>query len=72
MNTTHNFSYPSSAAAVVFNVYLSALGLFGLTGNRPQSAPACSFLPCRQPIDTSKQLNRITQREQITTWEIDK
>ena len=27
---------------------------------------------CRQPIDTSKQLNRITQQEQITAWKIDK
>jgi len=39
-----NISYPSSAAALVFGVYLSARAAFGLTGNRPQSAPACSFL----------------------------
>jgi len=39
-----NISYPSSAAAVVL-VCIFPLGLhFGLTGIRPQSAPACSFL----------------------------
>ena len=43
-NRTGNFSYPSSAAAVVFGGHLSAQAAFGLTGNRPQSAPACSFL----------------------------
>jgi hypothetical protein len=36
-NTVNNFSYPSSAAAVVFGGYLSARA-FGLTGNRPQQA----------------------------------
>ena len=30
-----------------FSVGIFPLGLlFGLTGNRPQSAPACSFLRC--------------------------
>ena len=30
MKTAYNFSYPSSAAAVVFGVYLSARGVFRL------------------------------------------
>jgi hypothetical protein len=47
--TTANFSYPSSAAAVVFGGYLPpGPGLAGLTGNRPQYAPAWSFLRYRQ------------------------
>ena len=44
MKTTANFSYPQGRlrrfSACIFPLKL----LFGLTGNRPQSAPACSFL----------------------------
>ena len=51
----YNISYPSSAAAVVFCGHLSAQAAFSaLTGNRPQSAPACSFLryrPYWSPLD---------------------
>jgi hypothetical protein len=45
--TVHNFSYRSSAAAVVFGGHLSAQAGFRLdpdTSGHPQSAPACSFL----------------------------
>ena len=49
--TAVNFSYPSSAAAVVFGGHLSARLASGeMTGNRPQSAPACSFLRYNQKI----------------------
>jgi hypothetical protein len=45
---THNFSYPQ-VRQQWFSVCIFPLGLsFGLTGNRPQSAPACSFLRCSQ------------------------
>ena len=40
------------------------LGLFfGLTGNRPQSAPACSFLRCVQPKKIQKPRNKIIMIE---------
>ena len=35
---------PSSAAAVVSVCIFPPRQLFGLTGNRPQFVPACSFL----------------------------
>ena len=35
MNTGYNFSYPSSAAAVVFGVYLSAQAVFRLDRKSP-------------------------------------
>ncbi len=42
---THNFSYPSSAAAVVFGVYLSAQTVSRLDRKSPAiRRPACSFL----------------------------
>jgi len=44
----HNFSYPQ-VRQQWFSVGIFPLKLvFGLTGNRPQSAPACSFLRCKQ------------------------
>jgi len=39
-NTKHNFSYPSSAAAVVFGVYLSARAAFRLD----RKSPAIHFI----------------------------
>ena len=48
INTVANFSYPQ-ARQQWFSVCIFPLKLlFGLTGNRPQSAPACSFLRCMQ------------------------
>jgi hypothetical protein len=45
----HNFSYPSSAATVgIQSAALRSISLSCRTGNRPQSAPACSFLRYRQ------------------------
>jgi hypothetical protein len=42
---THNISYPASAVAVVFGgAALRSISLSCRTGNRPQPAPACSFL----------------------------
>jgi hypothetical protein len=43
-NRTANISYPQ-VRQPMFSVGIFPLNLFlGLTGNRPQSAPACSFL----------------------------
>jgi hypothetical protein len=43
-----NISYPQ-VRQPWFSVGIFPLGpFFGLTGNRPQSAPACSFLRCCQ------------------------
>lgn len=43
--TTSNINYSARSGSVVFGVYFPPLNLlFGLTRNRPQSAPACSFL----------------------------
>ena len=43
---TANISYPQ-VRQQWFSVGIFPPGLlFGLTGNRPQSAPACSFLRC--------------------------
>jgi len=39
MNTVGNFSYPSSAAAVVFGVYLSAQAVFRLDRKSPAIRP---------------------------------
>jgi len=39
-----NFSYPSSAAAVVFGGRLALWQLLGLTGNRPQASGVASNL----------------------------
>jgi hypothetical protein len=44
-NTRNNFSYPASPAAVgIRSAALRSISLSCRTGNRPQSAPACSFL----------------------------
>jgi hypothetical protein len=44
----HNFSYPQ-VRQQWFSVCIFPLKQsFGLTGNRPQSAPACSFLRYQQ------------------------
>ena len=44
-NPVYNFSYPSNAAfGGVRSAALRSISLSYRTGNRPQSAPACSFL----------------------------
>ena len=41
----HNISYPASPVAVgIRSSALRSISLSYRTGNRPQSAPACSFL----------------------------
>jgi hypothetical protein len=42
--TAANFSYPQARQQWFSVCIFPLLLLFGLTGNRPQSAPACSFL----------------------------
>jgi hypothetical protein len=44
MNTTHNFSYPASAAAVIFGLYLSVRAVFRFDGKSSTIRTACSFL----------------------------
>jgi len=56
LKTTHNFSYPQGRQQW-FSVGIFPLRqLFGLTGNHPQSAPACSFLRYGQGYLASSQI----------------
>jgi hypothetical protein len=45
ITAAYNFSYPASPVAVgIRSAALRSISLSYRTGNRPQSAPACSFL----------------------------
>jgi len=50
----HNFSYPQVRQQWFSVGIFPPKQFFGLTGNRPQSAPACSFL--RQTVQKLSQL----------------
>jgi hypothetical protein len=53
MKTAYNISYPQARQQWFSVGIFPPKQLFGLTGNRPQSAPACSFLRYGQPKKTT-------------------
>jgi len=52
--TVANFSYPSSAAAVVFGVYLSARAAFRLDRKSPAILPVASYITMHQNFSLTR------------------